>query len=98
MELLKRQTHPDDSALILLPTWPTGLTPALRTQFRTSLRTHLFGWDSFLAQRLQVSLAKFCQVSAPFRILHSFPRTASSTSLYLYVANPISAAHVLLTD
>ena len=65
LALLQRQTHPDDSALVLLPTWSSELTPALRAQFRESLRTHLFGWDSFLAQRLQVSLASFCQVSAP---------------------------------
>ena len=62
LSVLQRNDHPDDSASIVLSPWTEGLTPQLRSQFRDHLRVHLFGWDSLLAQRLQISLAAFCLV------------------------------------
>lgn len=62
LEILQRQILPDDSLLVILPPWTADLTADLRRQFRDSLRVYLFGWNSFLSQRLQISLAAFCQV------------------------------------
>ncbi|KAF7796903.1 hypothetical protein EIP86_008088 [Pleurotus ostreatoroseus] len=73
--LLQRTPSADVSISMNLPSWTGELTPDLRQQFRTSLRTELFGWDSFLSQRLQISLAGFCekQVQEIEKNEHSLP-------------------------
>ena len=64
LEYLAQRQVPDDTQDILLAPWQGELTADLRQQLRKSFRTHLFGRDTLLSQRLSIMLAAFCQVRA----------------------------------
>ncbi|KAK7435518.1 hypothetical protein VKT23_019640 [Stygiomarasmius scandens] len=50
----------DHSVGIVVPKWPQEqLSPEMRAEFRSSLASHLFGWDVLLSLRMRLSLADF---------------------------------------
>ncbi|KAG5653210.1 hypothetical protein H0H81_001687 [Sphagnurus paluster] len=57
LEILKLQDG-DHSANVQVPAWP-DMIPGIRTEFRTSLAQHLFGWDVLLQLRMRLSFADF---------------------------------------
>ncbi|KAF8066594.1 transcription factor IIIC subunit delta N-term-domain-containing protein [Lyophyllum atratum] len=57
LEILKTPAD-DHSVHVLVPSW-SGVTPELRSVFRTSLAQHLFGWDVLLSLRMRLSMADF---------------------------------------
>ncbi|KAI0796220.1 putative zinc-finger of transcription factor IIIC complex-domain-containing protein [Abortiporus biennis] len=47
-----------------IPAWSEELSPQLREAYKQSLKTHLFGWDSLLHQRIKIYLSAFCEKQA----------------------------------
>ncbi|THU78751.1 hypothetical protein K435DRAFT_973415 [Dendrothele bispora CBS 962.96] len=59
LEVLGKASE-DYSASIVTPTWGQGpLSPGVRAEVRSSLASHLFGWDNLLSLRMRLSLADF---------------------------------------
>lgn len=48
---------------IIVPLYVGEVTPEMRQQFRSSLSSHLFGWDTVLAERMKLVISEFCRVS-----------------------------------
>ena len=64
LELLHNRHISDDTLDVHFRECGGEVSPDLRRQLRKSLRTHLFGRNTFLAQRLRVMLLGFCRVRA----------------------------------
>ncbi|KAJ7770286.1 putative zinc-finger of transcription factor IIIC complex-domain-containing protein [Mycena maculata] len=58
LDILRPQ-FPDHSVDIELAPWTGALTPELRSEFRSSLTRHLYGWDVMLSLRMRLALADF---------------------------------------
>ncbi|TFK52028.1 hypothetical protein OE88DRAFT_1718706 [Heliocybe sulcata] len=50
----------DESASIHLPLFRGSCTTQVKREFRNSIDTHLYGWDSFLRLRLRFAVADHC--------------------------------------
>ncbi|EKM55654.1 uncharacterized protein PHACADRAFT_209176 [Phanerochaete carnosa HHB-10118-sp] len=105
LPLVRLQHLPDDFPNTVLSAWTGPLTPAFRAQFRRSLRTHLFGRNSFLSQRLCVMLASFCEhESEDEAIREAFRKAVADTvgtlwpRLLRIVLRHIAAVLSLLTE
>ncbi|KAJ7489173.1 putative zinc-finger of transcription factor IIIC complex-domain-containing protein [Mycena latifolia] len=51
--------YPDHTTGIVIAPWTGEVIPALRSEFRSSLSRHLYGWDVLLSLRMRLALADF---------------------------------------
>ncbi|KAJ7705602.1 putative zinc-finger of transcription factor IIIC complex-domain-containing protein [Mycena rosella] len=58
LEILKPD-YPDHTTSIVIAPWTGALSPELRSEFRSSLGRHLYGWDVLLSLRMRLALADF---------------------------------------
>lgn len=105
LPLVSAQHLADDSADADFPAWTGPLNPTFRAQFRRSLRTQLFGRNSFLSQRLCVMLAGFCErESEDATTREAFRKAAADTvgvlwpQLLRIIVRHIAAVQPLLAE